>query len=74
MIAFTLVIVGGLNWLFTAFNMNIVDKIFGVGSPVAMFIYILVGLSAIYLVVTHKKTCNCCVPGSMDKMGNSSAM
>ena len=60
MIAFILLIVGGLNWLLTAFNYNLVDMIFGVGSPIAMLIYILVGLSAIYEVVMHKKQCRVC--------------
>jgi uncharacterized membrane protein YuzA (DUF378 family) len=59
-IAFILVIIGGLNWLLVAFNWNLVDGIFGMGSTLAKIIYVLVGLSAIYLVVTHKKTCKNC--------------
>lgn len=60
-IAFLLVIVGGLNWLvFAIFNWEI-GTIFG-GSDVMIskIIYILVGLSAIYLVVSHKKDCLHC--------------
>ena len=47
-IAFSLLIIGGLNWLLTAFNYNVVDMIFGAGSAISMVIYVLVGLSAIF--------------------------
>ena len=60
MIAFVLVIIGGLNWLLFALNWNLVDTIFGAGT-IAKIIYILVGLSAIYLIFDHKKTCKNCV-------------
>ncbi|MEY2664825.1 MAG: hypothetical protein RIT04_633 [Candidatus Parcubacteria bacterium] len=59
-IAFILVIIGGLNWLLVGFNWNLVDAIFNVGSYASRAIYILVGLSAIYLVITHKKSCGDC--------------
>ena len=59
-IAFILLVIGGLNWLLVAFNWNLVDSIFGMGSTISMIVYILVGLSAIYLVIDHKKTCKCC--------------
>jgi uncharacterized membrane protein YuzA (DUF378 family) len=56
-IAWILLIIGGLNWLLEAFG-------FGVGRFVpdwlAMIIYILVGLSAIYELVFHKKICREC--------------
>lgn len=49
-IALILVIIGGLNWgLVGLFSYNIVDAIFGAGT-VAKIIYILVGLSALYLI------------------------
>jgi uncharacterized membrane protein YuzA (DUF378 family) len=64
-IAFVLVIIGGLNWLLTAFNWNVVDAVFGMGSIVAKIIYILVGLSAIVLVATHKKDCKNCGTSSV---------
>ena len=60
MIAFTLLIIGGLNWLLDAFDYNVVDMIFGMGGSVAKAIYILVGLSAIWEVVTHNKNCKLC--------------
>ncbi len=59
MIAWILVIVGGLNWLLAAFNWNLVEKIFGTGT-VSMVIYVLVGLAALYELFTHKKTCKLC--------------
>ena len=69
-IAFLLVIVGGLNWLvFAIFNWEI-GTIFG-GSDVMIskIIYILVGVSAVYLVITHKKDCAHCI-----RKGGSASM
>jgi len=60
MVTFILLVIGGLNWLLVAFGWNLVDAIFGTGSTVSMIIYILVGLSAIIEVVTHKKVCKMC--------------
>jgi uncharacterized protein len=55
-VALVLVIVGGLNWgLVGAFKFNLVDSIFGVESALARIVYVLVGLSAIYLVYTAYK-------------------
>lgn len=48
-IAKILLIVGGVNWLLFAFNWNLVDAIFGFGI-IAKIIYVLVGLSAIWLL------------------------
>ncbi len=59
-VAFTLLVIGGLNWLLVALGWNLVDGIFGVGSLLSKIIYILVGLSAIIEVATHKKTCKLC--------------
>lgn len=60
MVAFILLIVGGLNWLLTAFGYNVVDMIFGGMSMISRVVYILVGLAAIYEVVTHKGSCRLC--------------
>lgn len=47
-----LVIIGGLNWgLVGAFDYNLVDNIFGMGSALARVVYVLVGLAAVYLLV-----------------------
>ncbi len=60
MVSFILLIIGGLNWLLTAFDYNIVDKIFGVGSTASKVIYILVGLAALLEMFVHKKDCKTC--------------
>ncbi len=60
-LASTLVIIGGLNWLLVGLLSWDIGVIFG--GPTAFIsrvIYILVGLSAIYLIATHKKDCKCC--------------
>ena len=65
-IAFVLVIIGGLNWLLVGLggwfggNWNVVNLILGSVMWLEALIYVLVGLSAVYLVVTHKQTCKCC--------------
>ena len=64
MVAFVLLVIGGLNWLLTAFGYNIVDMIFGMGL-IAKIIYILIGISAIYEAVTHKGNCRHCGSSAM---------
>ena len=55
-VALVLTIVGGLNWgLVGAFNFNLVDALFGEGSALARIVYVLVGLSAIWLIYTATK-------------------
>ncbi len=57
-ITFVLVVIGGLNWgLVGALDYNLVDSVFGIGSAVAMVVYILVGLSAVYWLFTMGKLC-----------------
>lgn len=50
-IAFVLVIVGGLNWGASALNYNLVDKLFGQGNTIGSVVYYSVALSALLLVV-----------------------
>ncbi len=65
-VAFILVIVGALNWGlvglggFANANWNVVNMILGSWPVVEWSVYVLVGLSAILLLVTHKKTCKEC--------------
>lgn len=59
-ISFILVIVGGLNWGLTAFGVNVVNVLLGGMPLVEQIVYILVGLSALYLVFKHKKDCKTC--------------
>ncbi len=64
MVAWILVIVGALNWgLVGALNFNLVMYLLGVGIA-AKVVYVLVGLSAIYELVTHKQTCKACSSGA----------
>ncbi len=68
MISFILVIIGGLNWGLVGLgwlvgngaNWNVVEMILGAGSTLSGVVYVLVGLSAVWLVVDHKKTCRMC--------------
>jgi hypothetical protein len=49
-VALVLLIVGGLNWgLIGAFNFDLVAALFGDMSMLSRAVYILVGLSAIYV-------------------------
>ena len=64
-ITWILLIIGGLNWGLTAFHWNLVDKIFGMDSQASMIIYVLVGLSAVVEIATHKKNCKMCGGGDM---------
>ncbi len=60
-IAYVLVIVGALNWGLVAFNFNLVETLLGSWPSVVMIVYVLVGLSAVYEVATHKKNCKDCM-------------
>ena len=52
-IALILIIVGGLNWgLVGLFDFDLVAAIFGMMSALSRIVYILVGLSAIYILAT----------------------
>ncbi len=62
-IAFILLVVGGLNWLFWGlFQWDIGVLLGGMGSMVSRAIYVLVGLSAVYEIATHKVRCRECNP------------
>lgn len=55
-IAYALTIIGGINWgLVGAFDFNLVAAIFGDQTVLSRIIYILVGLSALYLIYTATK-------------------
>jgi hypothetical protein len=55
-IALILVIIGGLNWGLYSFGpqYNVVEMIFGI-SVVSNIIYLLVGISAVYLIFVMNK-------------------
>jgi len=55
-VAGILIIIGGLNWgLVGLFDFNLVSAIFGSGSILGRIIYILVGLSALYMIYAMTK-------------------
>ncbi|HEV8677406.1 MAG TPA: DUF378 domain-containing protein [Candidatus Paceibacterota bacterium] len=68
MIAFILLVVGGLNWGLIGLsgfagggNWNAVNLLLGSWPMVEWAVYVLVGLSAIWLAVSHTKTCKECM-------------
>ena len=61
MIAFILLVVGGLNWLLVGLFGWDVGMIFGgQAAAVSRIIYVLVGLSAIWEAATHGRNCRQC--------------
>lgn len=51
-IAIVLLIIGGLNWgILGVFDVNVVSGVFGETSIISRIIYIIVGISAVYLAV-----------------------
>ena len=66
MIAFILVVIGGLNWGligiggFLGSDWNVVHMILGFSPALEWLVYILVGHSAIWLIVKHKAECRMC--------------
>lgn len=63
LIAFALLVIGGLNWGLVAFDLNLVSMLVGKWPAVEKVVYILVGLSAVYFAATHKSDCKMCSPG-----------
>ncbi len=66
MVAYILLFVGGLNWGLVGLGMlmggtgyNLVSMLLGNGM-LASIVYLLVGLSAVYVIVTHKGDCKVC--------------
>ncbi len=59
-IAWILLVVGGLNWGLVALNYNLVEMIFGVGTGLSLIVYGLVGIAAIYAVIRWTFSSSCC--------------
>jgi hypothetical protein len=66
MVTFTLLVVGGLNWLVSAlFGWELgADLLGGADTTLAKAVYVLVGLSAVYEAMMHGKHCKMCKSGS----------
>jgi uncharacterized membrane protein YuzA (DUF378 family) len=61
LLTFILLVIGGLNWLLVGLFGWEVGEIFGgQDALLSRVIYILVGLSAIYEIATHKSNCRVC--------------
>lgn len=69
-ITFILVVIGGLNWGLVALgsymgsNWNVVNLLLGSWGWLENLVYLLVGLSAVALLVGHKGDCRACGSGS----------
>lgn len=60
-IAVALLVIGGLNWgLVGLLNYNLVTGILGSWPVLVQLVYILVGLSAVYIAATHMNDCKMC--------------
>ena len=71
-VALTLLIIGGLNWLLLGLFQWEIGAIFGGSSAlISRLIYILVGLSAIYEIATHKQNCKLCGVNSGSSTGGT---
>lgn len=61
MIAFMLLLVGGLNWLLVGLaGWDIGELVGGQGALISRVVYILVGLAALWELATHAKNCKQC--------------
>ena len=73
MAAFGLLVIGGLNWLLVGVVQWDIGQLFGgQDNIVSRIIYVLVGLSAVYLAVTHKGDCKTCSAGGSKASAPSS--
>lgn len=70
MLAFTILVIGGLNWLAQGLFGWEIGQIFG-GQEAALsrIIYILIGASAVYEIATHKGACKRCDMAMMGMKG-----
>lgn len=71
MVAFVLVVIGAINQgLFAIIpadkngvGFDLIDRLFGFNATLVEFIGLMIGISGIYLLVTHAKTCRVCETG-----------
>jgi len=67
-VTFTLLLVGGLNWLiFALTGWEVGHLLGGMDALLSKIVYILVGLSAVYELAMHKKHCKNCGMKGMKK-------
>ena len=58
-ITYILLVIGGLNWLLLVLDWEIGEKLLQ-NSQLANILYVLIGLSAIYELINHKRNCKLC--------------
>ena len=64
MLTFLLLVVGGLNWLLVGlFGWDVGQLFGGQAAMVSRVIYVLVGLSALVVLFSHKGDCKTCAAG-----------
>lgn len=61
MVAFVLLLVGGLNWGLAALGYNVVEMLLGAGSTLATLVYLLVGVAALLEIFSHRRNCRACM-------------
>ncbi len=75
MISFILLVIGGLNWLLVGALQWEIGMLFGGQDAfVSRVIYVLVGLSAVYLMFCHKRECKHCEVSSSSGASAQSGM
>jgi uncharacterized membrane protein YuzA (DUF378 family) len=80
MVAWILVMIGGVNWLlvgigeFMGSNLNVVNLVLGSMPTLEGIVYLLVGAAAVYEIATHKKNCKECTTSSSMSAGMGSSM
>ena len=61
MAAFVLMAVGAINWgLVALINLDVVDILLGSMPPIKSVVYVIIALSGVYILATHKKDCRVC--------------
>ena len=66
LVTFTLLLIGGLNWLLVGLFQWEIGQLFGgMDAVISRVIYVLVGLSALVELFTHATSCKMCGKGNM---------
>ncbi len=60
-LAYVLLLLGGINWgIYGLFGFDIVDVLLGFEPLFARIVYDVIGLSALFIIITHFSSRNCC--------------
>ena len=67
-VTFLLLVIGGLNWLLVGlFGWDVGELFGGQGAAISRLIYILVGISAVWELASHKQNCAVCGRKAVEK-------